>query len=182
MKNIPNGITASRILGTVALLIIKPFSVQFLIIYLLCGVSDVLDGMIARKMNCSSKRGQLLDSIADFFMIAVLLFVLIPYYKLPLWTIYWIAIIAALRVVSLVIGLIRYGQLAFLHTYSNKFAGLVLFCFPFLCIISGLHKTSFLVCLIASLSALEELIINTFSKKLQRDITSVFSIGQQEIK
>ena len=60
MKNIPNWITLTRILGTVALLAIKPFSGQFLIIYVLCGIGDVLDGMIARKMNMVIKKGQIL--------------------------------------------------------------------------------------------------------------------------
>ncbi|GLC80410.1 CDP-alcohol phosphatidyltransferase family protein [Lacrimispora brassicae] len=176
MKNIPNWITLTRILGTVALLAIKPFSGQFLIIYVLCGISDVLDGMIARKMNMVSKKGQILDSIADAFMVTVLLLIFVPAFELPLWGIYWIILIAAIRLTSLGIGFIRYKQLAFLHTYGNKATGIALFCFPFLYIGLGLYPTTVLVCFIASISAVEELIINGVSKKLCRDIKSIFSI------
>ncbi|MDS1003847.1 CDP-alcohol phosphatidyltransferase family protein [Clostridium sporogenes] len=51
MKNIPNLITMIRILGITVLVFIRPFSEIFFIIYLICGISDILDGMIARKMN-----------------------------------------------------------------------------------------------------------------------------------
>lgn len=176
MKNIPNLITISRILGTAVLLVLTPFSGQFFIVYFLCGLSDVLDGIIARKMNMVSKKGQILDSIADVFMAAALLFLFVPRFQLPLWGIYWIIIIAVIRLASLAIGFIRYRQPAFLHTYANKATGIALFCFPFLYIGLGLYTTTIFVCFIASVSAVEELIINAVSKKLWRDIKSIFSL------
>lgn len=176
IKNIPNLISISRIVGTVVLLFFKPFSIPFFIIYALCGISDILDGMIARKMDLESKMGQVLDSIADFLMISILLLVLVPYLDLPLWGIYWVVIIAVIRFVSLGVGFLRYRKLAFLHTYANKFTGVVLFCSPFFYVISGLHTTIIFLCIIASISALEELVINVLSKELWRDIKSVFSL------
>lgn len=176
MRNIPNLITITRILGTTALVFIKPFSKLFFIIYFICGISDVLDGMIARKMNLVSKKGQILDSIADFFLVIVLLFIFVPNFKFSLLDIYWVVIIAVIRLTSLGVGFIRYKQLTFLHTYANKLTGLALFCFPFMYVILGLYTTTILVCFIASISAIEELIINTISKKLCRDIKSIFSL------
>lgn len=176
MKNIPNLITMIRILGITVLVFIKPFSQIFFIIYLICGISDILDGMIARKKNLVSKRGQILDSIADFFMFIVFLFIFVANLKFPLFGIYWVAIIAVIRLTSLGIGFMRYKQLTFLHTYANKLTGIVLFCFPFMYIVLGLYTTTILVCFIASISAVEELIINTISKQLCRDIKSIFSL------
>lgn len=176
MKNIPNLITISRILGTVVLLFIRPFSELFFIIYIWCGISDVLDGMVARKMNLVSKKGQILDSIADFLMVTLLLLVFVLNLKLPLWGIYWLVSIAVIRLTSLGVGFVRYRQLAFLHTYANKLTGAALFCFPVLYVGLGLYTTIILLCFIASISAIEELIINAVSKKLWRDIKSVFSL------
>jgi phosphatidylglycerophosphate synthase len=176
MKNIPNLITIARILGTLVLLVVEPFSGQFLMIYFLCGISDVLDGMIARKMNAASKNGQVLDSIADLFMVTVLLSIFIPNFKLPLWGISWIAVIAVVRLVSLGVGFVRYKQPAFLHTYANKLTGIALFSFPFLYVGLGLSAATILVCFIASVSAVEELMINAVAKKLRRDIKSIFSL------
>lgn len=69
MKNVPNEITIFRILLSISLFFIKPFSSLFLVIYLLCGFSDMIDGYIARKMNATSKLGAILDSIADVVFI-----------------------------------------------------------------------------------------------------------------
>lgn len=176
MRNLPNLITITRILGTMVLLFIRPFSLLFFIIYILCGISDILDGMIARKMNLVSKKGQMLDSIADFFMTILLLFVFVLNLSLPLWGIYWVVSIAIIRFTSLGVGVMRYRQLAFLHTYANKLTGVALFCFPFLYVSLGLNVTTILLCFIASISAIEELIINAVSKKLWRDIKFVFSL------
>lgn len=176
MKSIPNVITITRILGTVLLLFIRPFSALFFIIYILCGISDILDGMIARKMNLVSKKGQILDSIADFLMVILLLLVFVLNLNLPLWGIYWLFSIAVIRLTSLGVGFMRYRQLAFLHTYANKLTGAALFCFPFLYVGLGLYTTTILLCFIASISAIEELVINAVSKKLCRDIKSIFSL------
>ncbi|WP_461613775.1 CDP-alcohol phosphatidyltransferase family protein [Clostridium sp. Marseille-QA1073] len=176
MKNIPNLITIIRILGTIVLVFIKPFSKIFFIIYFICGIGDVLDGIIARKMNLVSKKGQVLDSIADFFMFIVFLFIFVPNLKFSLLGIYWVVIIAIIRFISLGVGFMHYKQLAFLHTYTNKLTGIVLFCFPFIYVVLGLYTTTILVCFIASISAVEELIINIVSKKLCRDIKSIFSL------
>jgi phosphatidylglycerophosphate synthase len=174
MKNIPNLITITRILGTTVLVFIKPFSELFFIIYFICGISDVFDGMIARKLNLVSKNGQILDSIADFFMVIVLLFIFVLNIKFPLLGIYWVIIIAVIRFTSLGVGFMRYKQLTFLHTYANKLTGIALFSSIFMYVALGLYTTTILVCFIAIISALEELIINTVSKKLCRDIKSIF--------
>lgn len=176
MRNIANLITITRILGTTVLVFIKPFSEPFFIIYSICGISDILDGMIARKMNLVSKNGQILDSIADFFMVIVFVFIFMLNFKFPLFGTHWVIIILIIRLTSLSVGFIRYKQLTFLHTYANKLTGIVLFCFPFMYIGLGLYTTTILVCFIASISAMEELIINTVSKKLCRDIKSIFSL------
>lgn len=132
--------------------------------------------MIARKMNLVSKNGQLFDSTADFFIIIVLLSIFVRNFKISLFVIYWVAIIAVMRLTSLGVGFIRYKQLTFLHTYTNKLTGIALFCFPFMYIGLGLYTATIIVCFVASISAMEELIINTVSKKLCRDINSIFSL------
>ncbi len=173
MKNLPNVITLARIIGTMGLLVLKPFSIPFLILYFLCGITDIVDGLIARKFNLVSKEGQILDSIADCFMISVLLLIVVLNFILPVWSLCWIALIAIIRLLSLAVGFMRYKQLAFLHTYSNKITGFVLFCYPFLYIILSFNLATILVCAIASISALEELMINISSKGLSRDIKSI---------
>ena len=72
-NNIPNIVTILRILGTLALLFVPFASKQFYIIYIFCGITDVLDGFLARQLKVSSDLGSKLDSISDLVFYFVIL-------------------------------------------------------------------------------------------------------------
>ncbi len=80
MKNIPNIITSVRLVAALLLLIgtiLLPDSAQheFLPLFVLAGISDMLDGFIARRFQWCTEFGAKLDSISDFALyISVLLF------------------------------------------------------------------------------------------------------------
>lgn len=178
MKHIPNIITVIRIILSLALFLVEPLSVAFVLIYLLTGASDMLDGFLARKMKAVSKLGAILDSAADSIFIFVLLMIFISYFIWPAWVIFWIALIAVIRIFSLTIGFFKYRTPAFLHTYANKITGVAIFCFPLLYLLWGLNVTAIVLCCLASISALEDLSINFTSKTLNLNITSIFAISQ----
>lgn len=174
MKNIPNVITFLRILLSIILFILKPFSRLFLIIYLLCGLSDMIDGYIARKMDTASKSGAMLDSIADIvFMISAAITIL-PSISIPLSILIWILVILLVRIASLIFAYFKYHAFAMLHTYFNKVTGLLLFCLPFLYKFIDIYILEYAVCIAASTAAIEEFIIHIKSKELSRDIKGVF--------
>jgi Phosphatidylglycerophosphate synthase len=175
LKFLPNLITGIRLLGSLLFLFVRPFSVIFFVIYFICGLSDVLDGMIARRMRTCSQFGAALDSVSDALFIGIILFVIIPYVHCSHWMLLWIGVIALVRCISLAVGFLKYHKLAFLHTYANKATGLLLFFAPFLINQFGMTAAFWLVCCPASISAIEELMINLASKKLDRDISSIFA-------
>ena len=174
-KNLPNVITVMRIVFSPILLFINPITPLFLVIYIICGLSDFLDGYIARKIGVTSRFGATIDSIADAIFFIILLVVYIPCVKIPMEIFFWIIGIALVRLGSLAVGFYKYHTLAFLHTYANKITGFVLFCFPLLYFSVGIMITSYFICACASISAIEELFINIFSKKLSLDIKSIFA-------
>jgi CDP-diacylglycerol--glycerol-3-phosphate 3-phosphatidyltransferase len=141
----------------------------------MCGTSDILDGCIARKTNMVSKTGEVLDSIADFVFVAVVLVIFIPLVSWEFWLFCWIAAIAITRVVSLGIGFKKYHAVAFLHTYANKATGVALFCFPIFYQAVNSAITAIILCSIASLSAIEDLTINLREKNLNRNIRGIFN-------
>ena len=49
MRHIANIITGCRIICSVLLLFIPLFSVGFYVVYLLCGISDMVDGVVERQ-------------------------------------------------------------------------------------------------------------------------------------
>ncbi len=177
IRNIPNCITATRLLATAFILLVEPFSKLFFIIVVYCGLSDIVDGYVARKFSLTSKLGQMLDSIADFVFIGIMLLIYMPVLQLPFWELCWIATIFMIRIASLAIGFVRFRQLPFLHTYTNKATGMALFCSLLLHPIFGEAVTAIVVCTVGSISAIEDLFINALSKTLARDVKTIFHLN-----
>jgi len=144
------------------------------VVYALCGITDILDGYLARKTGTVSKAGAVLDSLADTVFVAAALFIFIPVIPFKAWIIYWTVAIALIRFASLVVGYIRYRAFAALHTYANKATGLFFFCFPFDYRLFGINEAAAVILVAASLSAIEEIAINCTSSSLNRDRKSLF--------
>ena len=94
---IANCITVSRLLFSLAMILFPPSSVPFAVLYLLCGVTDVLDGFVARKLHTESEKGAMLDSAADLFFAVVYAVKILPFLNIPLWIWIWTAIIAGVE-------------------------------------------------------------------------------------
>lgn len=171
---IANVITFLRIPLAIAMLFATPFSVAFWSLYLCGGFTDIIDGMVARKLNQESSFGAKLDSIADFvFAGAIAIFVVINI-AMPVG--FWICIlgIALLRFVCYGIGFYKYHTFVALHTYANKITGVLLFMTPVLYSVWGLTVVGVILCVMAFASALEEMVIVVKSRELDRNCKSMF--------
>ena len=129
MKHIPNIITTLRFLGAACLLLCNPAGAAFWVIYGLCGVSDMLDGYLARKLHAESKTGAVLDSIADICFVACCAIRLIPIIQIPSWLWIWAGVIIAIKLVNQISALIVCNGFCFPNTSANKLTGLLLFLF-----------------------------------------------------
>lgn len=103
--NVPNIITILRIfLVPIYLLVFfSNLENRFLIagiIFILAGISDILDGKIARKYNLITKLGVMLDPVADKMMIFAVLISYTAEEIIP----YWIIIALGLKELALIIG------------------------------------------------------------------------------
>jgi phosphatidylglycerophosphate synthase len=174
MKSIANYISIARILLVLALVRIEPLSTMFYVIYFICGISDILDGFIARKTNTTSKFGEKLDSAADLIMVVVLIAILYPIINPTVQILFWIVIIGIIRAVSVVVVILKYKTFGIIHTYANKITGLILFAFPVLLVVFPLDMLMYGICIVASISAVEELLINLLSNELCANKKSIF--------
>jgi len=174
MKTVPNLITSSRILCAAALFCVVPLSAAFWILYALCGISDTLDGYIARRTGQTGSFGAKLDSAADFLFVGAVLVRLIPIFPWKCWMLVWIGAIALVRFTTFAIGLAKYGAIPWLHTIANKAAGIALFFAPAIWRIGGKGVAALILCSIAGLSAMEELLLTLRQKELNADIKSIF--------
>jgi len=183
IKKIATMFTLSRFVSSLALLLITPRTGLFYLMYIWCVVSDIADGPIARKTKTATNLGALLDSIADLFFIAIVLIVFIP--LLPQdpafgsWIFVLIGVVIVTRLIAFAIGYGKHRTLTLLHTFSNKAAGLVMACFPLFFEVMGLRAGFLVVFAAAFVSAFEEFLITVFSKKLDRNVVSIFHINKK---
>ena len=84
---IPNFITSLRLLLAIpiSISIYQGYDLQGLFLFVFAGLSDGLDGFLARKFKWESKFGELLDPLADKCLILSTLIALAFANKLPIW-------------------------------------------------------------------------------------------------
>ena len=127
MKHLPNAITALRFVEAICLLFFGVESCAFWVIYFVCGLSDMADGYLARKLGCESKTGAMLDSLADLAFVICCCFKLIPVLAFPKWLWIWGGAIVVIKVINQISALVMYRRCVFPHTVANKVTGVLLF-------------------------------------------------------
>jgi CDP-diacylglycerol--glycerol-3-phosphate 3-phosphatidyltransferase len=174
-KQIPNILSLSRIGFSVILPFIAGNPFLFLSVYLLAGITDVADGYIARKYVWTSRMGALLDSLADTIFYLILLFILWLRFALVItnnWP--WITAVLLVKISSMVISVIRFRKVVFIHTLANKFFGLCgFFVIPLVFFnIPGSIITAFFITTL--LPATEEFLILITTEKPDPNKKSIF--------
>ncbi len=149
-------ITAFRIVCSIALLFCPVFSPAFYALYIAAGVSDVLDGTVARKTGTVSEFGSKLDTAADLILVAVCLVKLIPVLDIPMWLMIWIAVIALIKVINIISGYFMRKEFAAVHTVMNKITGILLFILPLTLTMIDLRYSGALVSAAATFAAIQE--------------------------
>jgi len=173
---IPNTLSVLRIILSFFLFFLIDHRMPFVYLYSFTGLTDFLDGYIARKLGVESDLGAKLDSVADFVFYIILLFIFIRRYpELFTMSYRWLIIgIVFVRLFNLFITKLKYKRFVFVHTIGNKMSGILIFLLPiillfeqpdiFLCIILG----------IAFLAATEELLITILYPEPKLNRRSIF--------
>ena len=169
-------ITLIRIFGAILLLIFKPLSAKFFLVYALTGITDVLDGWVARRLKINDDFGAKIDSVADLLFYAVTLFRVLPilWDLLPTEIWYAVAVVFGLRISAYITVAIKYRRFTSLHTYLNKLMGMAVFLIPFMLITQYAVGYCFAVSAVAAIASLEELVIHLMKPNYNADTKSVF--------
>ena len=155
-KNVANIITGCRILLSIALLFFAPLSPAFYTLYIAAGITDMIDGTVARKLNAASSFGAKLDTVADFLLFAACAVRLFPILDIPLWLWIWIGVIALIKLINIVSGFIIRKKIVVLHTAMNRITGVLLFILPLTLYFLDIIYTSPVVCAAATFAAVQE--------------------------
>ena len=166
-KNLPNIITAVRMAGTVALLFIEPLSPLFMVVYTIAGVSDALDGFIARKFGTASAAGARLDSIADlmFYTISLARIMSALWRNLPHTIWYAVGALLAVRGLAYLVDAVKNHRFASMHTYLNKATGLLVFGVVYFINTKAAVPYCWTVCAVGMIASLQELYLHLKTKE-----------------
>ncbi len=176
-KMIPNIITMVRIIGSLCLLFVEPLKKAFYIIYTIAGLSDAIDGFIARKTNSVSELGSKLDSVADlsFYIVMILRIFPVLWEKLPFWIWYMVLSVVIMRIAAYIISAVKFRRFASLHTYLNKAATLMIFFVPYIINHKIISAFCTVICVIGIISSVEELVIHISKKEYKSNVKSVYT-------
>lgn len=125
---VPNALSLTRLLGVPFLFLLLGPDQRgwFLALYALLGLTDFLDGALARAWNQTSAFGAMLDSVADvayYLSTAYFVLRLFPAYVEPNLP-YVMACVLGLAVLVLV-SLLRVGKPVLPHTHLSRAAGVL---------------------------------------------------------
>ena len=156
MKYVADLITGLRIIAAIAILFTIPFSVPFFVLYAVGGLTDMIDGTVARRCGSAGDFGARLDSIADLLFCAAALLQLWKIFPAFVW---WAAgTIAAIKMTAALIGFARFRKLCLPHTLLNKITGAAVFLLPCFYRCSFFDVLCYAVSAVAFLAAVEELL------------------------
>ena len=181
--NTADTITAARMAASCVLLFLPMGSVRFLAVYTLAGLTDALDGWLARKTGTASPFGARLDSIADLLLYGVLMLRLFP----VLWKVfpgtiwYAVAAIVLVRLAAYAVSFCKFHRFAALHTWLNKLTGAAVFLLPYMLAVSAGIGYGWAVCLLALAAAAEELMIHLFRAEYSPNRKSFFRVDLEEL-
>lgn len=169
-RNPANIISGVRFACGLALFFCAPFTGGFYTLYLLGGLSDAVDGTVARRLGAETPFGARLDTAADAVFVIAVLIKLSAELRFPPWLTVWIIVIAIIKCLSAVIGFISCGRFLTAHTVMNKLCGALLFAVP-LCV-GRLPQTAFTAliavsCAAATAAAVQESIIVRSGKEVR---------------
>ena len=151
-----NIITGLRILVSAVLVFCPVFSQIFYVLYLIAGLSDMVDGIIARKTNSVSEFGSRFDGVADFVFVAVCLIKILPVIDIPIWLYVWTVVIALIKIINIISGVVKQKRYVAVHTTMNKVIGVLLFTLPLTLSIVPLIYTGIPICSVATFAAIQE--------------------------
>lgn len=132
-----NVLTSMRIALSGGLLLLEPLGTAFCCLYVLAGLTDMLDGPIARKTGTDSRVGAVLDSAADLIFMAATCAKLLPVYwaQIPAWLLISAAFVLYLKMKNAIACFAMHKKLITMHTLLNRAVGILLFAFPFACMV-----------------------------------------------
>ena len=131
-KHLANIISGSRIVAAGTLYLFSTIDWRFMIVYTFCGITDLIDGPIARKFNATSTVGAVLDTVGDILTYMALAKILLVQHFIPSWVVLWMIFGGLINLAAGLLSLIKCKKFFIVHSLFGKILGGSVFSFPFM--------------------------------------------------
>ena len=175
-RHIANILTSLRIVFAFVLLMFSGFSFTFLVIFSICGVTDLIDGPIARATGSQSVLGAKLDTTGDTMTYLAMVKALILEKVISVRTLLWFSVPLFGMLISAFIGKLKFHSFVFTHTALSKLFGVGCFFVPFSVAFHTVSRHLKVLWFVAFLAGVEMIAIQMFSNHANPDVFSLLSV------
>ena len=183
-KHLANIISGSRIVAAGTLYLFSTIDWRFMIVYTFCGITDLIDGPIARKFNATSTVGAVLDTVGDILTYMALAKILLVQHFIPSWVVLWMIIGGFINLAAGLLSLIKCKKFFIVHSLFGKILGGSVFSFPFMLKIlevcgmettGAAHVCMGIICVITTIAGIESFVIQTKVTDPESKIITIYS-------
>ena len=185
LNYIPHALIYLRIVLAVCILLFALFDTPqypflFCILIVTGIVTDIFDGIIARKVNISSPSLRILDSNVDMiFWTSIFISAIIKFKPFFIQNAWWVFIVLLLEFISYAISYIKFRKTIATHTIFAKVWAVTLLVFFIDLFYTGQSGWAFFVCIATGIVSRIEIIgIILFLKQWETDVPSLFSVNK----
>ncbi|VEP13874.1 CDP-diacylglycerol--glycerol-3-phosphate 3-phosphatidyltransferase [Hyella patelloides LEGE 07179] len=160
-------------------------TIWFIVGYIIAVISDIFDGIIARRLKVSTVKLRQADSWADiclYLCVAISVWLIYPQTVLDFQIPLFLAILAQLTLFT--VSLIKFKKFPSFHTYTAKIWGITLLIATVALFGFDYTKTLWLAILLCLINSIEEIIMTLLLPEWQCDLLSIFhaiNLRQTEI-
>lgn len=176
LKSLPNMITSIRFILAPFLLYFSYKNELFLftVLFYVCGISDYIDGPIARRYNLTSELGSFLDNVADELLLLFgLIFIYLLKPEIIMDNILIFAIFLTLYAIERVLFFGLHKGKPRLHLYSGKTFVRAFYIFiPVMFFVNNYRPFLYLILLLGVVTLIEQSVIYLKYKKIDPEIKS----------
>ena len=180
MKHIPNILSSIRIPLSLLLIYLatlhKP--ALFVCVYAFTALTDMLDGLLARKFHWESKLGSKIDGFADIVLVLCMLTIVFAVLKLQFaaYVVICVGVIALVRGSNLVFTRIKFKQWGTMHTFLIRYTAVPIYLIAPVFVVTGDPQNGLVMVILAAIlaSVVEETVILALMKEYDMDMKSAW--------
>ena len=185
-KHLANILSAIRIVAGACLYLFSDITGGFIAIYIVCGVTDLLDGPIARKTGTTSSLGAVLDTIGDAVTYMAFVKILLQKHMIPRFIVLWMLIgVLGIHLIAGLVSLVRVKKFFIVHSLFGKIFGGSVFVMPFamwiisktsLDYMTTVHVLMAIIAGFASIAGIESLAIQFKETDPETEIKTIYGL------